>query len=745
MAKSSSRNNNGSAKRLSPSESSQKSKASRLGPKVNQKVSSSRGKLPASSLTKSVQSKPSSLAAIDQSSKLADSSAPSVAQDRTSESALGDASNSLVAETSTYKWWENEIDDSEIRWTSLEHAGVMFPPVYEPLPKHVHLYYDGKPIWLPPAAEEVAGFFGAILHSDHVSNPVFQQNFWGDFLEVLQNCNEVAKFKDTDSRAHLVDFAKCDFTAIHNYYQAQSEAKKALPAAVKKQARESKMAEEEPYRWCTMDGRRQPVGNFRVEPPSLFRGRGNHPKTGKLKARVQPEDVIINIGQNAPIPKAPDGHSWGAVQHDQTVVWLAAWKENINGAVKYVRLANNSDIKGISDFRKFEKARELKHHIDTIRNDYLVKLTSTLMDERQRATAMYLIDVLALRAGSEKGDDEADTVGCCSLRCEHLKLEQPNLVTFDFLGKDSVRFYQQVKVDRQVFLNLKIFTREPKKPSDDVFDRLDTEALNKHLRQYMPGLTAKVFRTYNASLTMQKQIDKIPRGEGTIQERVVAYNAANRAVAILCNHQRNVGQSHDKTVESQEDRIEEMVWQRQRLKRWVLHLDPQQKSKRKAWFSELRHWPAKRQAEVARRIVSKQRERLNRKREKQSAVEESMETDESYFKEKLEECDAVENMYIQEAEAGQYSDRSKLPASIEKADAQISKLDSRISTARLLLQDRRENSSVALTTSKINYIDPRLTSMYAKRYEVPVEKLFNKTLREKFAWAFDSVDENWTF
>ena len=39
---------------------------------------------------------------------------------------------------------------------------------------------------------------------------------------------------------------------------------------------------------------------------------------------------------------------------------------------------------------------------------------------RQRAVALYFIDKLALRAGNEKDEDEADTVGCCSLRVEHI-------------------------------------------------------------------------------------------------------------------------------------------------------------------------------------------------------------------------------------------------------------------------------------------------------------------------------------
>lgn len=63
---------------------------------------------------------------------------------------------------------------------------------------------------------------------------------------------------------------------------------------------------------------------------------------------------------------------------------------------------------------------------------------------------------LALRAGNEKEEGEtADTVGCCSLRVEHIKLHpkldgQENVVEFDFLGKDSIRYYNKVSVEKPV-------------------------------------------------------------------------------------------------------------------------------------------------------------------------------------------------------------------------------------------------------------------------------------------------------
>ena len=57
---------------------------------------------------------------------------------------------------------------------------------------------------------------------------------------------------------------------------------------------------------------------------------------------------------------------------------------------------------------------------------------------------MWVIDRLALRVGNEKGEDEADTVGCCSLRVEHIALKGDDEVEFDFLGKDSVRYFNTV-------------------------------------------------------------------------------------------------------------------------------------------------------------------------------------------------------------------------------------------------------------------------------------------------------------
>lgn len=127
---------------------------------------------------------------------------------------------------------------------------------------------------------------------------------------------------------------------------------------------------EKKYITCLVDGRVEKVGNFRAEPPGLFRGRGDHPRKGTLKVgisddsineqyRLKPEDIVLNIGADAPVPIPNIDGEWKKVQHDNTVTWLAHWKENVNGQAKYVFLSAGSSWKGQSDRAKFEKAREL--------------------------------------------------------------------------------------------------------------------------------------------------------------------------------------------------------------------------------------------------------------------------------------------------------------------------------------------------------------------------------------------------
>jgi DNA topoisomerase-1 len=194
--------------------------------------------------------------------------------------------------------------------------------------------------------------------------------------------------------------------------------------------------------------------------------------------------------------------------------------------------------------------------------------------DAQLGTAMWVIDVLALRVGGEKGEEEADTVGCCSLRVEHLTFN-PAADSFEieleFLGKDSMLYKQNINfaqhgdLGKLVYGNLKKFCRK-KGPTDDVFDTLSPSVLNKHLTSLMKGLTAKVFRTFNASITLERELPTAASLEGlSIQDKVIQYNAANRQVAILCNHQKTVSKAAEAMFENLNEKLATLKSQRDEL------------------------------------------------------------------------------------------------------------------------------------------------------------------------------------
>uniref|UniRef100_A0A8C2BC08 DNA topoisomerase n=1 Tax=Cyprinus carpio TaxID=7962 RepID=A0A8C2BC08_CYPCA len=69
---------------------------------------------------------------------------------------------------------------------------------------------------------------------------------------------------------------------------------------------------------------------------------------------------------------------------------------------------------------------------------------------------------------------------------------------------------------------------------------------------FMPGLTAKVFRTYNASITLQQQLRELHNPKDNVAEKLLSYNRANRAVAILCNHQRAPPKTFEQSMANQQ-------------------------------------------------------------------------------------------------------------------------------------------------------------------------------------------------
>jgi len=89
----------------------------------------------------------------------------------------------------------------------------------------------------------------------------------------------------------ITSFENCDFRPMYEYFEAEKAKKKALTTEEKKAAKKTKEDAEAQFTTCILNGRKEKVGNFRVEPPGLFRGRGDHPKKGALKVSTQVKNV----------------------------------------------------------------------------------------------------------------------------------------------------------------------------------------------------------------------------------------------------------------------------------------------------------------------------------------------------------------------------------------------------------------------------------------------------------------------
>ena len=109
-----------------------------------------------------------------------------------------------------------------------------------------------------------------------------------------------------------------------------------------------------------------------------------------------------------------------------------------------------------------------------------------------------------------------------------------------------MRYLNTVKLSEPAYENLKSFAKG-KDEKSELFDLVSASRLNDFLKQFMPGLSAKVFRTYNASITLENELEKpeVPAKEVETDLKVDFYNEANRQVAILCNHQKTVAKNFD--------------------------------------------------------------------------------------------------------------------------------------------------------------------------------------------------------
>ena len=91
----------------------------------------------------------------------------------------------------------------------------------------------------------------------------------------------------------LQDF---DFKHIKEHIEKQKEIRNARTGEEKKIEKEHNAAVATRMQYALFNGNLERVGNSAMEIPGIFRGRGEHPHAGKLKSRIVPEFVTLNVG-----------------------------------------------------------------------------------------------------------------------------------------------------------------------------------------------------------------------------------------------------------------------------------------------------------------------------------------------------------------------------------------------------------------------------------------------------------------
>jgi DNA topoisomerase-1 len=446
------------------------------------------------------------------------------------------------------------------KWTTLEHRGVAFPPNYQIRGLKISIAGERHP--LSHEQEELVYSWSKKKDTHYIKDPVFQANFLSDFKKLLPE-----RFQNI-SRLTEIDFSEA-FALIDQekmMKEAEMERIRNLPKDEKKKIRLAKKSEIDRlkglYGKAIVDGVEVDVANWLVEPPGLFMGRGQHPLRGRWKPRVTPSDVILNLGEEAPVPEG----NWKGVIHDHSSTWLATWIEKLTGRRKYVWLHDSSSLRQNSDREKYDKANRLERHIGRVQREIINRmLKSRDVNQRKTSTVCYLIFKLAMRVGDEKDPEEADTVGASTLRVEHITFKEDKdggkQIEFNFLGKDSVPWQKIVKVTSEdtigLYNNLKKLI-QGKERTSQIFEGITSSKVNAFLRSIdsknLPGLTAKVFRTFITTNVVRETLAKPPFNRidkmSSEAEKIYAVKIANLNAAITCNHKKGIDPKNPASVKA---------------------------------------------------------------------------------------------------------------------------------------------------------------------------------------------------
>lgn len=583
----------------------------------------------------------------------------------------------------------------------LEHNGVIVPD--PPEPPGLSIVARGRRIALTPKEEEMALAWARKKDTPYVQDEVFVGNFMQDFSEALGI--------QPPLRLDEVDFSA--------YYALIDEERRQKEALTKEERKEQAAARrvvreelKERYGFAIVNGERVELGTYMVEPSGIFMGRGQHPLRGRWKEGASQEDITLNYGPN---PEQMEGN-WADVVWQPESLWVARWKDKLSGKLKYIWLSDTAPIKQRRELEKFDQALRLDSRLRRVRAKIEEGLVAEDAEKRMVATACYLIDILCLRVGDEKdAAEEADTVGATTLRPEHVTLHDDGSIEFRFPGKDAVEWHKTIQPPRVVYDNLawlilharpsgKLAPNTDNVPSSSsavrkgkkqpqIFPDITSQDVNAFLSDIVPGLSAKMFRTYHATKVVEHSLNRSQiKPEHPDYRKWKAASIANLKAAELCNHTKQATGNWGRTQARYEER---MARAKERVTKYKRQITDYRK----------RHKELKQEAKEA--------EEKAPNPERKTAVRQR-------YAKRL----ATARRRIETA-------RGRL----SRAQDALGKVEAQYEIAR---RKRYWNPSTSLKS----YVDPRVYQRWGQKVDYDVlNSFYPATLRRKYAWVQDLVDD----
>jgi len=377
------------------------------------------------------------------------------------------------------------------------------------------------------------------------------ENHAMDFLNSFSS-DYLKKIESDD--ANNAGNAEIDFSEVAQYIGQEKLKKLNMTQSEKKQQAAQRKAQrealKEKFGYAFVDGEKLEIANWTAEPSCLFAGRGDHPQRGKWKEGPSKEDIILNLSPDAPKPEG-----W-KVDWEPDKIYVAKWEDKLTGKIKYVWFSDSAFLKQSREKEKFKKAEKLGKQIATIEAHIIRNLDAEDENRRKVATVCWLILNPNMRVGDEKDPGEADTVGAITLRPEHIKIEG-DMLHFNFLGKDCVQWVKTVQAPPSVIRNIQQYMAYKSKES--LFEGIDSKKVSRFLSEKMPGLTAKVFRTWRCTKTVKEELEKSGvKKDDPEYLKTFGAKMANLKVAEVANHKRKIPPNFDERLAKKEAKLKEL-------------------------------------------------------------------------------------------------------------------------------------------------------------------------------------------